>query len=77
MATTRGVRKTSTPKPSRRENGGAVRSKDPLALEKDLMALAQAVPDSEWEKLPKDLNENLDHYLYGLPKRTSTKRVRI
>lgn len=49
---------------------------DPLALEKDLMALAQSIPGTEWEKLPKDFNENLDHYLYGSPKRTSTKRMR-
>jgi hypothetical protein len=26
------------------------------------------VPREEWEKLPKDLSKNLDHYLYGSPK---------
>ena len=26
------------------------------------------VPDSEWEKLPADLSDQLDHYIYGLPK---------
>ncbi|MCH7501390.1 MAG: hypothetical protein IH886_15565 [Nitrospinae bacterium] len=27
------------------------------------------VPPEEWNKLPKDLNENLDHYIYRMPKR--------
>ena len=27
------------------------------------------VPKEEWAKLPKDLGENLDHYLYGAPKK--------
>jgi hypothetical protein len=26
------------------------------------------VPDSEWEKVPRDGARNLDHYLYGSPK---------
>lgn len=30
--------------------------------------IAKDVPDSEWEKLPRDLAQNLDHYLYGTPK---------
>lgn len=29
------------------------------------------VPASEWEKVPTDLSANLDHYLYGAPKRGS------
>ena len=27
------------------------------------------VPDEEWDKLPTDLAEQHDHYLYGTPKR--------
>lgn len=30
---------------------------------------AAAIPPEEWEKLPTDLAENHDHYLYGTPKR--------
>ncbi len=26
------------------------------------------VPDKEWKKLPTDLSNNIDHYLYGSPK---------
>ena len=29
-----------------------------------------AIPDEEWAKLPTDLAEQHDHYLYGTPKRT-------
>ena len=27
------------------------------------------VTQEEWDKLPEDLFENLDHYLYGVPKK--------
>jgi Arc/MetJ-type ribon-helix-helix transcriptional regulator len=30
--------------------------------------IAKDVPDSEWDKLPRDLAQNHDHYLYGTPK---------
>lgn len=30
--------------------------------------ISAQVPDEEWEKLPKDLSKNVDHYLYGSPK---------
>jgi hypothetical protein len=42
---------------------------NPLALEDELLALARSVPREEWAKLPADLNENLDHYLYGSPRK--------
>ena len=39
----------------------------------DLVRLAEEymsnVPEEEWERLPKDLCDNLDHYLYGLPRK--------
>ena len=44
---------------------------DPTAprIEDVLAELAREVPEEEWEKLPDDLTDNLDHYLYGTPKR--------
>jgi len=30
--------------------------------------IAATVPDSEWEKVPRDLAKNLHHYLHGAPK---------
>jgi hypothetical protein len=44
---------------------------DPSALpiEDVLAQLASEVPQEEWKRLPPDLTDNLDHYLYGTPKR--------
>lgn len=28
------------------------------------------IPDSEWDKFPTDFAQNIDHYLYGTPKRS-------
>lgn len=39
------------------------------SIEDVLAALAAEVPREEWDNLPQDLTDNLDHYLYGLPKR--------
>jgi len=36
-------------------------------IEELLSDLSKAVPHEEWDKLPKDLNDNLDYYLYGSP----------
>jgi hypothetical protein len=33
--------------------------------------LGTAVPPDDWARVPKDLAENLDHYLYGKPKAAS------
>lgn len=38
-------------------------------IEDVLEELASAVPEQEWESLPADLTDNLDHYLYGTPRR--------
>ncbi len=34
-----------------------------------LEAISKRVPDEIWEKLPVDGAENIDHYLYGAPKK--------
>jgi hypothetical protein len=38
-------------------------------IEDLLEELAKKIPQEEWDRLPSDLNDNLDHYLYGVPKR--------
>jgi hypothetical protein len=38
-------------------------------IEDVLAELARGVPAEDWKKLPSDLTDNLDHYLYGTPKR--------
>lgn len=40
-----------------------------MTLVEDLRAIAETAPASEWAKLPRDFSENLDHYLYGSPKK--------
>ena len=31
--------------------------------------IARSVPDEEWAKIPSDASYQLDHYLYGTPKK--------
>jgi hypothetical protein len=38
-------------------------------IEDVIAGLAAQVPQAEWDRLPDDLTDNLDHYLYGTPKR--------
>ena len=38
-------------------------------LEEVLMEYGRQIPPSVWRHLPRDLSYNLDHYLYGYPKR--------
>ena len=40
-----------------------------LSIEDVLANLAKEVPSEDWNKLPPDLANNLDHYLYGSPKK--------
>ena len=42
--------------------------RDPNApsIEDRIAELARGVPDEEWEKLPEDLSQRLDYYLYGV-----------
>jgi hypothetical protein len=44
---------------------------DPSAppIEEQLRELAKDIPQEEWDNLPSDLIENLDHYIYGTPKK--------
>ncbi len=37
-------------------------------IEDKLRAIVADVPREEWDRLPPDLTDNLDHYIYGTPK---------
>jgi hypothetical protein len=37
-------------------------------VEERIRAIVADVPQEEWDKLPADLSEHLDHYIYGTPK---------
>ena len=41
------------------------------SLDQAFAAIAQEVPNGEWERVPSDLAKNLDHYLYGSSKVSS------
>jgi hypothetical protein len=43
---------------------------DPNAptIEDELRAIWADVPKEEWDRLPADLTDHLDHYIYGTPK---------
>ncbi len=38
-------------------------------IEDILRELAAGIPREEWDRLPADLTDHLDHYLYGTPRR--------
>jgi hypothetical protein len=42
---------------------------DSDSLEAKLAEIVAQVPEEEWTKLPSDLGDQLDHYIYGTPKR--------
>ncbi|MEX2262012.1 MAG: hypothetical protein WD696_08665 [Bryobacteraceae bacterium] len=39
------------------------------SIQDKLRTLGLQVPKEEWDRLPKDRSSQLDHYLYGTPKR--------
>ena len=40
-----------------------------LSIFQHIDDITAQVPDEEWERLPKDASLNVDHYLYGAPKK--------
>lgn len=63
--------KTSPTTPKTRIRRAARPASDDRArpIEETLAELARDVPQADWDRLPPDLTDNLDHYLYGAPKR--------
>jgi len=54
--------------PAREEERAYDRSVPPI--EQRIAEIVSRVPPEAWEGLPDDLTENLDHYIYGTPKRS-------
>lgn len=44
-------------------------SPDGAAISEMIVAIGRSTPAEEWERVPTDLSFNLDHYLYGTPRR--------
>lgn len=40
-----------------------------VSLVDEITGIFQDVPDAAWDALSRDGSENLDHYLYGAPKK--------
>jgi len=59
----RGLYGHRRPRSGRSSGKSAARAIEDIAAE-----LAAEVPAQEWDRLPADLTDNLDHYLYGTPK---------
>lgn len=56
-----------------RENGRQERDQKeeaPKPIWEEIIEASSRIPDEELEDLPTDLAANVDHYVYGLPKRT-------
>lgn len=51
------------------KNGESPKPSKSEPIEAVLRSLAGDVPETEWQKLPSDLTEDLDHYLYGTPRK--------
>jgi hypothetical protein len=43
-------------------------SSESRSLEEKIADIVARVPEEEWAKLPSDLGDHLDHYIYGTPK---------
>ena len=43
---------------------------DPRDIQDILLEIASKIPKEDLENIPSDLSENLDHYLYGFPKKS-------
>lgn len=44
-------------------------AKDTRSIEEKIATIWADVPEEEWAKLPPDLSDQLDHYIYGAPKK--------
>jgi hypothetical protein len=44
---------------------GVVSDIDVRTIEEMIADIVANVPDAEWGKLPSDMGDNLDHYIYG------------
>ena len=40
---------------------------------KKIQQYSKTIPECDLENIPTDLSENLDHYIYGAPKKTGNE----
>lgn len=44
-----------------------------LALHESIASIGRTVTPQAWAKIPKDLSENFEHYMYGSPKQSDPR----
>jgi len=65
MSRTTGKNKSATPRTAKR---AAARPKMPR-IARIAERLGRMIPEEELRRVPKDLSSQIDHYVYGTPKR--------
>lgn len=63
-------REKASPPPSSKKQVAPENAEKVTDLVELFDRIRRTVPDSEWEKLPRDLAANYEHYLYGSPKQS-------
>jgi hypothetical protein len=46
-----------------------LQNKDSRPIWEVITEISEDIPDEEWDKIPNDSSINLDHYLYGAPRK--------
>jgi hypothetical protein len=60
--------KRTSPKALKTESA-AQRVFEAFPVLREIGRIGEAVPQRSWDELPRDLSANIDHYVYGLPRR--------
>ena len=69
MLRTAMARITGRTKRTRTSGGRPARGKKAPRIVRIAQRLGRRIPEDELQSLPKDLSSQLDHYVYGIPKR--------
>lgn len=62
----------ATVAPEERASSGAERTDEAKPIWDQVQGFFKDVPEEDWAKLPTDLAEQHDHYIYGSPKRPAS-----
>jgi len=68
-AEVKGASEGADSSPGEASEGDEGRGSSVPAIVQRIRGIAGRVPTEAWDSLPQDLIENLDHYVYGTPKR--------
>jgi hypothetical protein len=74
------VPEAGVPEPARSSEHASARAAGPAdaydapdgegtSIESEILEMSRRIPEEEWSRVPADLTDQLDHYIYGTPKR--------